>query len=95
MNNVITCIDGSIYADSTCRAGIWASNKLNKKLLLLHAIEKTPSTQAEDLSGAIGLGARSSLLTEMASLDEQKSKLALELGKECSGQLKLATVLEF
>lgn len=82
MNNVITCIDGSIYADSTCRAGIWASNKLNKKLLLLHAIEKTPSTQAEDLSGAIGLGARSSLLTEMASLDEQKSKLALELGKE-------------
>ncbi|SFG31151.1 universal stress protein [Neptunomonas qingdaonensis] len=82
MNKIITCVDGSAYSDAVCRAGIWAAKKLNKSILFLHAIEKKNIAAAEDLSGAIGLGARSSLLKEMASLDEQKSKLALELGKE-------------
>ena len=82
MNKVITCIDGSAYADNVCHAGIWAANKLNKTLLLLHAIEKHKTAEAEDLSGAIGLGARSSLLNEMVLADEQRNKLALQAGRE-------------
>lgn len=82
MNKVITCVDGSAYSDAVCHAGIWAANKLNKVILFLHAIEKQNIAAAENLSGAIGLGARSSLLKEMALLDEKKSKLALEVGKE-------------
>ena len=82
MNKIITCLDGSAFSNAVCSAGIWAANKLSKPLLLLHAIEKENVAAAEDLSGAIGLGARSSLLKEMAALDEQRSKVALEMGKE-------------
>ena len=82
MNKIITCIDGSIYSDDVCNAGIWAAKKLNKSILLLHAIEKKNTAEVDDLSGAIGLGARSSLLNELALLDEQRSKLALQVGQE-------------
>lgn len=82
MNKIITCIDGSALSDDVCKAGVWAATKLDKTLLLLHAIEKTHAPAVENLSGAIGLGARTALLIEMASLDEQRSKVALALGKE-------------
>jgi nucleotide-binding universal stress UspA family protein len=82
MNNIITCIDGSAISDDVCNAGVWVAKKLDKTLVLLHAIEKTNTPSANDLSGAIGLGARSALLNEMAELDGQRSKLALALGKE-------------
>ncbi|MBA6411713.1 universal stress protein [Parahaliea sp. F7430] len=81
MKKIITCVDGSVYADAVCKAGIWAAKKLDKTLLFLHAIEKQYTGNIDDLSGAIGLGAHSSLLQEMASLDERRSKLALEAGK--------------
>lgn len=82
MNKIITCIDGSALSDEVCLAASWSAKQLNKPILLLHAIEKNHSLTKEDLSGAIGLGARSSLLNEMATLDEQRSKVALSLGKE-------------
>jgi len=82
MNKIITCIDGSIYSDDVCKAGIWVAKKLAKPILFLHAIEKNTTAVIDDLSGAIGLGANTSLLNEMASLDEQRSKLALKLGNE-------------
>jgi nucleotide-binding universal stress UspA family protein len=82
MNKIITCIDGSALSDDVCHAGVWAAQKLDKTLLLLHAIEKTNTPAVNDLSGAIGLGARSALLNEMAKLDEQRSKVSVALGKE-------------
>ncbi|WP_076417417.1 universal stress protein [Colwellia sp. UCD-KL20] len=82
MKNIITCVDSSAYADDVCHAGIWAAQKLNKTLLFLHAIEKANTPVVENLSGSIGLGAHSSLLKEMSLLDEQRSKLALTVGKE-------------
>lgn len=92
MNNIITCIDSSVYADDVCHAGIWAAKKLDKTLLFLHALEKNNLPAAENLSGAIGLGAHTSLLNEMSSLDEQRSKLALKVGKEMLEQAcQLAT----
>lgn len=92
MNKIITCIDGSALSDDVCQAGVWAANKLDKTLLLLHAIEKTHAPAVENLSGAIGLGARSSLLKEMTSLDEQRSKIALTLGKEILDQAEQSAV---
>ncbi|NHN38039.1 universal stress protein [Pseudomaricurvus alcaniphilus] len=82
MNKIITCIDGFVMADAVCQAAIWASKRLGKPLLFLHAIEKEQQHGADDLTGAIGLGARSNLLEQMANLDEQRSKLALQYGKE-------------
>lgn len=92
MDKIITCVDSSAYTDDVCNAGIWAAKKLNKPLVFLHAIEKQNTAGVKDLSGSIGLGARSSLLKEMSSLDEQHNKLALKLGKEMLAQAhELAT----
>lgn len=82
MDKIITCIDGSVMTAAVTEAGKWAARKLDRPLCFLHTIEKTPQHGADDYTGAIGLGARSSLLEEMTRLDEQKSKLALQLSNE-------------
>lgn len=82
MEKIITCIDGSVMTPAVVNAGKWAASKLAKQLCFLHTIEKTHQHGADDYTGAIGLGARSSLLQEMTKLDEQKSKLALQFGNE-------------
>lgn len=82
MSKIITCIDGSAMSDDVCIAGAWVANTLNKPLMLLHAVEKANIPTADNLSGSIGLGARSALMKEMTNLDEQRSKLALAMGKE-------------
>lgn len=82
MNKIIACIDGSVITSAVCDAAAWAAKRLNKPILFLHTIERPQQHGADDLTGAIGLGARSSLLKEMALLDEQRGKLALSHGKE-------------
>ena len=82
MNKIITRIDGSVMTHAVVNAGEWAANKLAKPLCFLHTIEKTLQHGADDYTGAIGLGVRSSLMKEMTKLDEQKSKLALKFGSE-------------
>lgn len=82
MQKIITCIDGSAITPTVVSAGKWAAAKLAKPLCFLHTIEKTHQHGADDYSGSIGLGARSSLMEEMTKLDEQKSKLALQFGNE-------------
>lgn len=82
MQKIITCIDGSALASDVCDAGIWAAQRLTLPIVFLHAIERQIQNEVDDLSGAIGLGARSALLEEMAALDEQRSKVALQLGKD-------------
>lgn len=81
MDNIIACIDGSIVRDAVTDAAIWAARKLSKPLLLLHTIERQPQHGADDLSGAIGLGARSELLEKMVQLDQERGRIALQYGK--------------
>lgn len=82
MTKIITCVDGSTLTTAVSDAAIWASKKLNKALLLLHTLEKQQQHGADDYTGTIGLRTRSDLLEEMTKLDEQRSKIALQLGKE-------------
>jgi len=82
MKNILSCIDGSAITSEVTEAAIWASKKLDKAILFLHTLEKQHQHGADDYSGAIGLGARSALLEEMTKLDEQRSKVALQLGKQ-------------
>ncbi len=79
---IIACIDGSVLSEDVCIAGAWVAKKLSKPLTLLHAIEKSNVPTIDNLSGSIGLGARSELLKQMTELDEQRSKIALAMGKE-------------
>jgi len=84
MANVVACIDGvGSMAEAICDTAAWASAKLEAPLLLLHVLDKRefPTTDEAPLSGEIGLGAREALLEQLASLDEQRAKLAREQGR--------------
>lgn len=84
MTKIIACIDGSITSPAVCKAAAWASYKLQAPLDLLHVLDKTEYPKPENsknLSGNIGLGSRENLLKELVELDEKRSRLALEHGK--------------
>ncbi len=82
MQNIIACIDESTWSTSVQDAAIWAAGQTSSPLTFLHSIEKTHLPESNDLSGSIGLGARSKLLTEIATLDQLRAKVALQLGKD-------------
>src|SRR5690625_1468044 len=77
----MACIDGSQSWSAVCDYGIWASKRLLAPLMFLHVLDQKQYPVATDLSGNIGLGSREHLLQELAALDEQRSKLALEQGR--------------
>lgn len=82
MQNILACIDESTWSTSVQDAAIWVAGRINSPLTFLHSIEKKHVLDSNDLSGAIGLGARTKLLNEIATLDQLRAKVALQLGKE-------------
>ena len=78
--HVFACIDASPYAEAVCDGAIWAAKALTAPLSLVHVIDRAQHTQTPDLSGSIGLGSQEVLLQQLAELDEQHSKLALQRG---------------
>lgn len=82
MTNLIALIDGSIYSQSVCDHAAWAAARMQASVRIVHAVgrRETPSAPA-NLSGSIGLGARTALLEELAELDAQKAKLSQKRGR--------------
>ena len=80
MTYVTACIDGSASAPAVCDYAAWACQRLEAPLTFLHVLDQRQYPASADLSGNIGLGSREHLLEELASLDEQRNKLALEQG---------------
>jgi len=80
---VLACIDHSPYAEAVCDFAAWSAVRMGAPLSLLHVIEPGPhkGQGSPNLSGAIGLGARSELLEELTALDEQRARLAKVHGK--------------
>lgn len=82
MTKIIACIDGSHYADSVCVASLWASIRTTHEISLLHVIVPHCDIEAKgNLSGSIGLGARSGLLKELTEMDEARGKIELKKGQ--------------
>ena len=82
MKKIILCLDGSIYANSVCDLGVWASMKIDLEVSLLHiATPHFDVTSNIDLSGSIGLGAKSGLLEELAKIDEKHGRLEQKKGQ--------------
>ena len=77
---LIALIDGSIYSKSVCENAAWISRRTGAPVELLHVLGRR-ETASSDLSGTIALGARSALLQELASLDEQRAKLGQKRGR--------------
>lgn len=80
MINVVACIDGSKATAAVCDYAAWASLQLRAPLTLLHVLDQGRYPVNTDMTGNIGLGSREMLLDELAELDAQRNKLALQQG---------------
>lgn len=82
MTSILGLIDGSTYAQSVCDHISWIASKTTVNVELIHVIgRRDTASEQVDLSGSIGLGARTALLEELAKLDEQKAKVAHKRGR--------------
>lgn len=80
---VIACVDTHGHLQSLCDAAVWAAHRLSASVLFLQALERHPEkAQHIDASGQIGLGAQEALLEELAQLDQRRSALAQEQGRQ-------------
>lgn len=90
MTKILACIDASAYAASVCDLAAWASKRLDLPVELLHVVQRKDAlAQRHDLSGAIGLGAKTDLLEELTKLEEADARLQVERGR-----ILLATMAE-
>lgn len=78
---VLACIDGSRFSAAVCDYASWVSLKTGAPLTLLHNIEHSSNAALVDLSGAIGLNSRETLLQELTEVEAQRARLMLEQGK--------------
>nr|WP_272209813.1 universal stress protein [Marinicella sp. W31]MDC2875644.1 universal stress protein [Marinicella sp. W31] len=82
MDKLTAFIDTSNYAESVCDHAAWIASQLGLSVELVHVLERKQGNHAHaDLSGSIGLGARTALLEELADLDAQNAKLAQKRGR--------------
>lgn len=80
--HVVAAIDGSSFSASVCDYAAWASRMLATPLMFLHAVDNHPPTVEDpDLSGSLRLGARETLLNELAELDEKRARINREQGR--------------
>ncbi|MDX5405500.1 MAG: universal stress protein [Chromatiaceae bacterium] len=78
---VLACIDASPYAQAVCDYAVWAAKKLNVAMSVIHVLDNSHKTVHTDFSGSIGLGSQEALLAQLAELDAQHAKLALQRGR--------------
>lgn len=82
MFKLIAFLDGSQYAKSVCDHAAWVAGKVGGSVSLIHVLGRRDESKAPvDLSGSIGLGARTALLEELAELDGKSARLAHQLGR--------------
>lgn len=104
MSQLIAVIDGSVYSESVCDHTAWIAQRSGGSVAVVHVLgRRDVSSEPANLSGSIGLGARSELLEELAELDGQKAKLAQKRGRaildgakariEATGVIDVATRL--
>ncbi len=82
MARILAAIDASAYAGSVCDHAAWFANRTGGPVELLHVIDRDEGARARlDLTGNIGLGARSALLAELSAVDEARAHIAQEHGR--------------
>lgn len=82
METILAAIDASGYAASVSDLAAWAARRLERPVELLHVVQRKDAVaERHDLSGAIGLGVKSSLLEELTRLEEADARLQVERGR--------------
>lgn len=80
-NILLALVDGSTYSKSVCDHAAWTAARMDAEVDLLHVLDRQPGAGKSDLSGSIALGARTALLEELSTLDEQRAKLLSQKGR--------------
>jgi nucleotide-binding universal stress UspA family protein len=81
-NKVLACVDQSHFADSVADYAAWAALRMTAPLEFLQTLDRHPEiSTSKDHSGAIGIGSQDTLLDELSSEDETRSKIAREQGR--------------
>ncbi|GAB4269495.1 MAG: universal stress protein [Pararhodobacter sp.] len=78
---IIAFVDGSAYAASVCEHAAWIAGRTRAPVEVLHVLGRREASDRHDLSGAVGLGARSALLQELADLDARRARLVARRGR--------------
>lgn len=78
---IIALVDGSIYSQSVCDHTAWIAGQTGSPVELIHVMGRRDTSENQDLSGSIKLGARTALLEELADLDAQRAKLVSRKGR--------------
>lgn len=82
MIKLIAFIDGSNYSKSVCDHSAWIAGRVEASVDLIHILgRRDESSTPVDLSGSIGLGARTALLEELAELDGKMARLKHKRGR--------------
>jgi nucleotide-binding universal stress UspA family protein len=82
MTKIAAYIDASSYADSVCDHAAWVAGRMGGTVEVLHVLgRRDMHGDGGDLSGALDVDARDTLLAELSALDEQKAKLAQKRGR--------------
>ncbi len=82
MGKIIAFVDGSSYSESVCDHAAWVAKGKGWPVEVIHVLgRRDESADPRNLSGNIGLGARTQLLNELAELDAQRAKLARKRGQ--------------
>ncbi|PTV97471.1 nucleotide-binding universal stress UspA family protein [Rhodobacter aestuarii] len=80
-DTIIAFVDGSIYSHSLCEYAAWIAKRTGTAIDLVHVLGPREASAPSDYSGSIKLGARTALMEELASLDEQRAKLVAHRGR--------------
>lgn len=82
MFKLLVLIDGSIYAQSVLAHAAWIASRRETKIDVLHVLGRSEISSApKNLGGSLTPGARTSLLQELSSLDEDRAKLGQKRGR--------------
>lgn len=82
MPKIISCTDGSLYAESLYEHSAWAAQRTGASIHVLHMLEPNLSKHDQaDYSSNFGLDAGDDLLAEMVEFEETKNRIAREKGK--------------
>ncbi|MCF6444474.1 universal stress protein [Nereida sp. MMG025] len=79
LEKIVALVDGSVYSESVCDHAAWVAEKIGGHVVVAHVIGRREAKA--DLSGNIGLGARSKLMEELSALDEERAKLNHKRGR--------------
>jgi len=87
---ILACVDQSPYAISVADYSAWAARKLALPLELLHVIDRHQETATSaDRSGAIGVDAQETLLTQLTEQEGKHFRAVREQGRIFLHDLKL------